>query len=128
MDSRTAIPILIRSSSSNPARCATPSASSSALSTLSKVESRNRSTVSGTWCLFSRIRRAARSVAKSNRKNKLPESRKSRRAAPLPLFGTLPHLQNSEEGLLWNLHPADALHPLLAFLLLFQQFPLAADI
>src|SRR6476646_7956574 len=116
MDSRTAIPIFIRSSSSKPARWATPSASSSALSTLSKVESRNRSTVSGTWCLFSRIRRAARSVAKSNRKNKLPESRKSRRADVLAVFGALPDLQYGEEGLLRYLNAADALHTLFDFL------------
>src|ERR1035441_3977520 len=47
-----------------------------------------------------------------------------RGAAPL-LFA---HLQQGEERLLRNVDFADALHPLLAFLLLFEQFALAADI
>src|SRR5439155_16790908 len=38
----------------------------------------------------------------------------------------LPHLQNRKEGFLRNLHAAHALHPLLAFLLLLQEFAFAA--
>src|ERR1035438_546989 len=82
MDSRTAIPIFIRSSSSNPARWAAPTANSSALSTLSKVESRNRSTVSETWRELSSIR----NTAKANRQNKLPRSGKSRTDQPQPRY------------------------------------------
>src|SRR5262245_48031594 len=37
-------------------------------------------------------------------------------------------LQDREKGLLRDLHPADLLHPTLAFLLLLQQLALARDV
>src|SRR5579863_8482742 len=36
--------------------------------------------------------------------------------------------KDGEEGLLWNIDLADALHPLLAFLLLFQELSLAGNV
>src|SRR5271165_5431571 len=36
--------------------------------------------------------------------------------------------QRGDEGVLRNVDPADSLHPLLAFLLLLQQFALAGDV
>src|SRR3979411_1921717 len=38
------------------------------------------------------------------------------------------HLEHREERFLRDLDPADALHALLAFLLLFEQLPLAGDV
>src|SRR5437773_8468375 len=41
---------------------------------------------------------------------------------------SLINFQHRQKSLLWNLHPADLLHSLLAFLLFLEQFALARDV
>src|ERR1035437_7399725 len=48
--------------------------------------------------------------------------------ARLIVFRRLPDLEHAEEGFLGNLHAANALHALLAFLLFFEEFAFAADV
>src|SRR5579862_482462 len=62
---------------------------------------------------------ASRKTASSSRSS-------SRAAWSIPFFRA--HLQHRQEGLLRDLHAAHPLHPLLAFLLLLQQFALTADV
>src|SRR5947209_870178 len=48
--------------------------------------------------------------------------------ASLVFAEVLAHFEHAQEGLLRNLHLADPLHAALAFLLLFEQFALTADV
>src|SRR5262245_55888508 len=47
---------------------------------------------------------------------------------PASAIGLRAHFEHGEKRFLWNLHLPDALHPLLAFLLLFEQFALACNV
>src|SRR5579885_643925 len=48
--------------------------------------------------------------------------------SPVTARSLLAHVEHRQEGLLGNLHGADLLHALLAFLLLLQQLALARDV
>src|SRR5438874_440834 len=67
-----------------------------------------------------------RSIPRRRADPALPPLRRA--AAASPSFRLRAHLEDREECFLWDLHLSDAFHPLLSFLLLFEEFPLSGDV
>src|SRR5579875_4057773 len=63
-------------------------------------------------------------LAQASAPPRFSRSREPVRTHPSLLF----NFEQSQKRLLRQLHPPDLLHPLLAFLLFFEQFPLARDV